>query len=88
MKIADKCRTCPFFPTEEELDEGINYEAKYRRPYIHKCGGVFKRLHYFNYEFGFNDNCSLNSKESSKEINVFLNKYGLDENKIHKEEKI
>ena len=82
MDIAEKCRTCPYFPTEEELDEGINYEAKYRTRYIHKCGGVFKRKHYFNYEFGFNDNCKLVSDEG---VDDFLKHYGLDKNKLFKE---
>ena len=46
MLIADKCRNCPYFPEPDEIDNGINFEAKYKKPYIHKCGGVYKRKLY------------------------------------------
>lgn len=83
MLIADKCRSCPYFPEPDEIDNGINFEAKYKQPYIHKCGGVYKRRNLFKYEFGFNDNCDLLNR--GKDVEGFLGKYGLKE--IFKEKK-
>lgn len=80
MLIADKCRNCPYFPEIEEIDNGINFESKYKQPYIHKCGGVYKRRNLFKYEFGFNDNCNL--KNNDQDVKNFLKHYGLKKEKL------
>ena len=87
MKICDKCRDCPFFPTEEEMDDAINFEYKYKKPYIENCGGIFKRRNLFTYEFGFNNNCKKNPEKVELETEEFLNKYNLERAKIYKEKR-